>query len=254
MRRCARRRCARAKSCPRSRGSERHTRSAPSETALALCIGLCEIRGPSDGKRSLPMTNSRVTGVRSVELGVRDLHQSAEFYTKVWALEEVCAEVDCMYFRATGGEHHVLTIRERPKPALVGVHFAANDRAAVDAICAKAKSYGVDIEREPAPLDRGAGGGYGFRFRTPDGLPMSISSDLVQHPSAVLDRSRPTKISHVVINIARTDHKAQCLIALLGFKLSDTTHMIDFFPCRSYQHIVAYSRNNCPSLNHVSCV
>ena len=28
------------------------------------------------------MTNSRVTGVRSIELGVRDLHQSAEFYTK----------------------------------------------------------------------------------------------------------------------------------------------------------------------------
>src|SRR5262249_53945303 len=33
------------------------------------------------------MTNSRVTGVRSIELGVRDLHQSAEFYSKVWALE-----------------------------------------------------------------------------------------------------------------------------------------------------------------------
>ena len=50
------------------------------------------------------MTN-RVTGVRSVELGVRDLHQSAEFYTKVWALEQVGAESECMHFRATGGEH-----------------------------------------------------------------------------------------------------------------------------------------------------
>ena len=133
------------------------------------------------------MTNSRVTGVRSVELGVRDLHQSADFYTKVWALEEVPSQTDCMHFRATGGEHHVLTIRERSKPALLGVHFAANDRAAVDALCAQAKSYGVDIEAEPGPLDRSAGGGYGFRFRTPDGLPMSISSDLVQHPSVVLD-------------------------------------------------------------------
>ena len=34
-----------------------------------------------------------------------------------------------------------------------------------------------------------AGGGYGFRFRTPDGLPMSISSDIVQHSEIVLDRS-----------------------------------------------------------------
>jgi len=33
------------------------------------------------------MVNSRVTGVRSIELGVRDLQQSAEFYSKIWALE-----------------------------------------------------------------------------------------------------------------------------------------------------------------------
>src|SRR5919201_6213201 len=112
------------------------------------------------------MTN-RVTGVRSVELGVRDLHQSAEFYTKVWALEPVSPEGDGMHFRATGGEHHVLTIRERPKPALLGVHFAANDRAAVDALCAKARSYGVDVGGDPAPLDRSAGGGLRFPFPNP---------------------------------------------------------------------------------------
>ena len=38
------------------------------------------------------MTNGRVTGVRSIELGVRNLQQSADFYTKAWALEEVCAD------------------------------------------------------------------------------------------------------------------------------------------------------------------
>src|SRR5712671_1683016 len=78
------------------------------------------------------MANGRVTGVRSIELGVRDLQQSAEFYGKVWALEEVASETDSIHFRATGGEHHVLTIRERKKASLLGVHFAAPDRAAVD--------------------------------------------------------------------------------------------------------------------------
>src|SRR5246127_2325221 len=131
------------------------------------------------------MTNSRVTGVRSIELGVRDLHQSAEFYTKVWALEQVCSEGDGIHFRATGGEHHVLTIRERGKPALLGVHFAAEDRAAVDALCAKAKGYGVEVDGNPAALPASTGGGYGFRFKTPDGLPMSISCDLVQHGNVV---------------------------------------------------------------------
>ena len=198
------------------------------------------------------MTNSRVTGVRSIELGVRDLNRSAEFYAKVWALEEVPSGGDSIRFRATGGEHHVLTIRERPKPALLGVHFAAPDRAAVDALCAKAKGYGVEIDGDPAPLDPGAGGGYGFRFRTPDGLPMSISSDSAQHADVVLDRSRPTKISHVVLNSARTEDQVPFFIDVLGFKLSDSTQMMEFLRCSADHHSVAIFRNNGPSLNHVA--
>ena len=198
------------------------------------------------------MANSTVTGVRSIELGVRDLHQSAEFYTKVWALEEVSAAGDTMHFRATGGEHHVLTIRERPQASLLGVHFAAADRGAVDQLCAKAKGYGVAIADDPAPLDASAGGGYGFRFETPDGLPMTISSDSAQHPDVVVDRSRPTKISHVVLNSARTDDQVPFFIDVLGFKLSDSTHMMEFLRCSADHHSVAIFRNNGPSLNHVA--
>ena len=44
------------------------------------------------------MTHARVTGVRSIDLGVRDLHRSAEFYAKVWALEEVSSEGDSIRF------------------------------------------------------------------------------------------------------------------------------------------------------------
>jgi catechol 2,3-dioxygenase-like lactoylglutathione lyase family enzyme len=198
------------------------------------------------------MANSSVTGVRSIELGVRDLHQSADFYTKVWALEEVSAAGDSMHFRATGGEHHVLTIRERPQASLLGVHFAAADRGAVDQLCAKAKGYGVAAANDPAPLDASAGGGYGFRFETPDGLPMTISSDSAQHPDVVVDRSRPTKISHVVLNSARTDDQVPFFIDVLGFKLSDSTHMMEFLRCSADHHSIAIFRNNGPSLNHVA--
>ena len=121
------------------------------------------------------MANGRVTGVRSIELGVRDLQQSAQFYSNVWALEEVGCDAGTIHFRATGGEHHVLTIRERGKPALLGVHFAVEDRAAVDALCAKAKGYGVEVEGNPAALPASAGGGYGFRFKTPDGKHITVA-------------------------------------------------------------------------------
>jgi catechol 2,3-dioxygenase-like lactoylglutathione lyase family enzyme len=197
------------------------------------------------------MTHARVTGVRSIELGVRDLHQSADFYTKVWALEEVSSEGDCIHFRATGNEHHVLTIRERPKPSLLGVHFAATDRLAVDQLRAKAEGYGVKVG-EATQLPGSAGGGYGFRFVTPDGMPMSISCDGVKHPDVVLDRSRPTKISHVVLNSAKTDDQVPFFIDVLGFKLSDTSHMMEFLRCSADHHSVAIFRANGPSLNHVA--
>jgi len=198
------------------------------------------------------MAHNRVTGVRSIELGVRDLRQSAEFYSKVWALEEVGSETDSIHFRATGAEHHVLTICERKKPALLGVHFAAADRAAVDALCAQAKGYGVEVASDPAPLPASAGGGYGFRFKTPDGLPMSISSDIVRHPDAALDRSRPTKISHVVLNSARVDDQVPFFADVLGFKLSDSTHLMEFLRCSADHHSIAIFRNNGPSLNPVA--
>ena len=67
------------------------------------------------------------------------------------ALDEVAVDGDGIHLRATGGEHHVLTIRERPKPTLLGVNFAAPDRTTVDQLCAKAKSYGVKVLGDPAP-------------------------------------------------------------------------------------------------------
>jgi catechol 2,3-dioxygenase-like lactoylglutathione lyase family enzyme len=193
-----------------------------------------------------------VSGVRSIELGVRDLQQSADFYTKVWALEEVASEGDAIHLRGTGAEHHLLTIRQRPKPALLGVNFAAPDRAAVDRLCAKTKSYGVKVSGDPAAMPGSSGGGYGFRFETPEGLPMSISSDATPHTNVGLDRSRPTKISHVVLNSGSTGQQMSFFIDVLGFKHTDSTRMMDFLRCCSDHHSIALFRANGPSLNHVA--
>src|SRR5262249_28424623 len=107
------------------------------------------------------MSNARVTGLRGIELGVTDLNQSVAFYRHVWGLEPVVAENDTIHLRANGGEHHIVTLRERPKAGMLGVHFAANDRAAVDELHAKAKAFGVDVLGEPADLPRSGGAGYG---------------------------------------------------------------------------------------------
>ena len=71
------------------------------------------------------MDNAKVTAVRSIELGVTNLDRAAAFYRGVWGLEPVALENDSIHLRANGPEHHVVTLRERPKAAMLGVHFAA---------------------------------------------------------------------------------------------------------------------------------
>src|SRR5438552_2485498 len=119
--------------------------------------------------------NAKVTGLRSIELGVRNLNQSAAFYSHVWGLDPVLAEDDTVHLRANGAEHHVVTLRERPRAGLLGVHFAAPDRNAVDALHARAKAFGANVVSAPAELRRSAGGGYGFAFETPEGQRLNIS-------------------------------------------------------------------------------
>ena len=55
------------------------------------------------------MNNARIDGLRSIELGVHDLQKSAEFYRRVWALEDVAAEGEVFVNRQFG-----------PNPPLLG--------------------------------------------------------------------------------------------------------------------------------------
>jgi catechol 2,3-dioxygenase len=198
------------------------------------------------------MPEPRIDGLRSVELGVHDLQTSAEFYRKVWALQDVAAEGDTIHLRGTGREHHVVTLRQRPRASLLGVHFSAPDRATVDALHARAKAIGAKLEGSPGALPGSAGGGYGFRVGTPDGHPLSISADVAQHGEAIEDRARPTKLTHVVLNSAEVEKQTAFFLDVLGFKWSDSTVMMDFVRCCSDHHSVAFARGNGPTLNHMA--
>ncbi len=198
------------------------------------------------------MADARIAGLRSVELGVRDLNASSDFYQKVWGLREIAAEGDAIYLRGTGSEHHVVTLRERPKAELLAVHFTAPNRNAVTELHAKAKAYGAGAVSDLAELPRAAGGGLGFRFTTPEGLPLAISADVAQHGDVITDRSRPTKLTHVVLNSARIDEQTSFFRDLLGFRHADSTDMMEFIRCCSDHHSIAYARGTGPSLNHMA--
>jgi catechol 2,3-dioxygenase len=153
--------------------------------------------------------------------------------------------------RGTGAEHHVLTLRQRPKASFLGVHFAAADHAAVNRLHAQAKAHGASVG-EPAALPRHDGGGYGFAMRSPEGQPIFVSSDVDRLPDGRADRSRPTKLTHVVLNASRTDDERAFFIDALGFRLSDSTDMMEFVRCTSDHHSLALVRTEGPSLNHMA--
>ncbi len=101
-------------------------------------------------------------------------------------------------------------------------------------------------------LESSAGGGYGFRVNTPEGHPLCISADVAGHTEAIDDRSRPTKLTHVVLNSAEVEKQTAFFLDVLGFKWSDSTFMMDFVRCCSDHHSVAFARGNGPSLNHMA--
>jgi catechol 2,3-dioxygenase len=195
------------------------------------------------------MNSTRVTRLRSVELGVTDLSQSAAFYSRIWGLEPVVANGDTIHLRGNGIEHHAVTLRERPTASLLGVHFAVMNREAVEALHAMAQAQGVVVSA-PADLPRSAGGGYGVQFRTPEGHVLNVSADVAHHENVNSDSSVPNKLTHVVLNSANIDQQTSFFVDTLGFKLSDKTDMMDFVRCSADHHSIAMARGNGPTLNH----
>ncbi len=198
------------------------------------------------------MANPRVTHLRGVELDVFDLAQSTAFYRDVWGLEEVASSNGVAYLRGGATEHHILTIHEKPKAALRSMDFAARDRAATDGLHALALANGVDITAAPAELPKSAGGGYGFSMRSPEGMIVSISCDVARHEEANNDRSKPEKLSHIVLNSADIEKQGRFFKDVLGFRHSDSTAHMDFIRCSADHHSIALAKAHGAGLNHMA--
>jgi catechol 2,3-dioxygenase-like lactoylglutathione lyase family enzyme len=192
-----------------------------------------------------------VVALRSVEFGVADLKLSRHFYEDLWALEEVGRDRGATYFRGSGGEHHIVVLRERPEPGLLRATFAAPNRSTVEALHEQIARAGGTPLHQPMAIDA-PGNGYGFAFTDPEGRTFAVSSDVETHPSAPPPANRPSKLSHVVLNAADADGTAQFFRDALGFRLRDQTTRMDFLGCNADHHSVATVRLGNVSLNHVA--
>ena len=199
------------------------------------------------------MSTAQINGLRSIELGVHDLQKSAEFYRRVWALEDVAADGDTIHMRGTGREHHVITLRERPRAGHCSECISRRPIAPRWTHCMPRPRRWAPrsaMRRAQLPSQRRR------RLRLPGhhaGGPSAV--DLVGRHAARRSDRRPRaadQAHHVVLNSAEVEKQTAFFLDVLGFKWSDSTFMMDFVRCCSDHHSVAFARGNGPSLNHMA--
>jgi catechol 2,3-dioxygenase len=195
----------------------------------------------------------RVSGLRSVELGVPDVGAATKFYSGTWGLAPLSGgPKGAAFLRATGAAEPVLTLRETPAPALISVELTAADKATVDALHARARARGIGAVDAPAALRNEPVERYGFAFADAEGRRFVISCAAGKdgaEPDAI---DRPRKLSHVVLNSVAAEKATEFFVDVLGFRLSDRTVMMDFVRCNADHHSVAFVRIGGTGLNHVA--
>lgn len=207
------------------------------------------------------MAEPKVLALNSVELGVEDVAASAQFYGGPWALQEVALQEVALqevggrngarYFRGSGARHHILALHPSPGPRLLAVNFGAADKAAVDALWARAKGFGVTEIDDPAPLAE-PGGGYGFALKDGEGRVLRVVAGDATHAEADDVADRPRKLAHAVFNSADAHRAADFMVEVLGFRISDKTRQMNFVRCNSDHHCVAFVHGTSSTLNHIA--
>jgi catechol 2,3-dioxygenase len=193
----------------------------------------------------------RLTGLRSVELGVTDVAAAARFYTDVWGLVPVASPGGVVYLRGSGVPHHLVALHPRATPELLSVTFCARSNEDIRALHARLKGAAVGAVGAHAPIPE-PGGGYGFAFADPEGRIFRAIAGDARHAAASDLRDRPHELAHVVLNSADVPRATAFFVEVLGFRLTDQTRMMDFMTCNDHHHNVAFAHADAATLNHIA--
>ncbi len=192
-----------------------------------------------------------VTALRSVELAVPDLPVAERFYSAVWGLVPAARAAGRVWLRATGEDHHILSLEEGPAAAIRSVTFRARDEQALVAVLASAEAAGGRILSRPSPLAE-PGGGKAACVRSPQGFVLRlVVGDERRSPDPPI-RDRPDRLTHVNLNCTDVDAAARFFEVGLGFRLSDRSKLMAFERCNSDHHAVVLAEAPVDGLNHIA--
>jgi catechol 2,3-dioxygenase-like lactoylglutathione lyase family enzyme len=192
-----------------------------------------------------------VIGIRSVELGTPDLTRSEEFYTKVWGLQAVARIDDVVYLRASGRDHHVLTLRAHNTPEVLSVTFRIAERAHLQQLADSVEAAGGTVLSSVGP-NNGPDGGTVVTLRTPEGYIFRLIHGDMLHPVGGPRRDFPLRLSHVNLNCSNIEATREFFEKALGFCLTDRSKMMVFLRCNQDHHAVVLADSGVDGMNHIA--
>jgi len=188
--------------------------------------------------------------LRSVELQAPDRGTAVEFLKGPWGLIEAGARGDTTWLRGTAARHYAIAVSTGP--AAVVSATLIGSRAEVEAIRERALKAGLKCGPWIDEFDE-PGRGAGFCVAGPEGEPYRFLVERDAAPAALpADNARPIQVAHVVFNTQNREAATRVLTDTFGFKLSDSTRVMNFLRCDDLHHVVAYADSKKPSLNHIA--
>ena len=184
------------------------------------------------------MPTGDVTGLRGVDLGVRDVAAHARFFTDVWRLTITAERNGSVYLRGSGAYCHILALHPRSESAILCLNFTAANRDAVERLHARVTAAGTPQAGKPGEIGE-PGGGYGFTFLDPEGRSVRLIAGDARHADACVVPDRPERITHVVLNTACQEVATAFWVQALGFQISDRS-MLTFIRCNDDHHSIAF--------------
>jgi catechol 2,3-dioxygenase len=197
------------------------------------------------------MSSPKIAALRSVALVTPDVAGAAWFYTSVWNLDVVAQSAGAVYLRATGSDHHVLSLHPGERAALRDVTFRARSADAIDAIARATVAGGGQVLVSPGPVGE-PGGGHGVTLRDADGRRLRVVHGDARHADAQEAKDRPIRLAHVVLNCHDVASSQRLFEQVLGFTLADRTKIMAFMNCDRDHHSVALADADNDALNHIA--
>lgn len=196
---------------------------------------------------------SKVSGLYRLGLQVPDLESTSDFYRNIWAMNLELDQGQRRFFRSNGESHSDLMLTQGER-SLDHIGLQVADAGALVDILAQVSSAGHTVLEQPHPSDR-PGEELVAAVEDLDGtrIELIVAS---QTDGATLTEGAdglPRHMGHIVLWTPQIE-KQEAFYALLGFQVSDRTHIgMSFLRCNMDHHSIALAKSKSKTgLQHVA--